>query len=168
MEHITLIGLMGSGKTYWGERLAIQLDMFFLDFDQYIEESEGMTIAEIFDEHGENYFREIEKKYLHLLAAELEGPSVISMGGGTPCYFDNMDTIKKLGRSFYLKTPLEILVERLKNNRGDRPLLNGKTDAEITRYLKQQLKQRKQYYYKADKIIDTDTISQKNLRKLFA
>ncbi len=165
MDNIVLIGLMGSGKTYWGERLAIRLDMPFLDFDRFIEEQEGRTIPEIFDEEGEERFRTLERKYLHEL--DLDKPTVISMGGGTPCYFDNMDRINKLGHTFYLKTPLDVLVERLKNNRGDRPLLKGKSDKEITEFLKKQLKQRKKIYDKADDIVETDRITQRNLTKLF-
>ena len=106
-----LIGFMGSGKTYVGKRLANELDIPFYDLDEYIEEKEGKKISEIFNEKGEEYFRQVERMCLRDFG--IIGDAVIACGGGTPCFFDNMEWINKTGTSIYLQTPVKIIVDRL-------------------------------------------------------
>ena len=89
---IVLLGYMGSGKTTIGMKLAEFLDFDFLDLDHYIEEAEGVSIAEIFQSKGEIYFRKKEHDYLKKILSNKKD-FVLSTGGGTPCYGVNMDVI---------------------------------------------------------------------------
>jgi len=147
-SHIVLIGFMGSGKTTVGKLLAASLDIGFIDMDAYIEEKEKSTIHDIFAEKGEAYFRSAETRALSEILA-LPTKVVISTGGGTPCFGDNMEEIKTKSVSIYLKVGRQRLVERLK---GDvhRPLLQNKSEVELMRFVKMKLKEREHYYSSAD------------------
>jgi len=147
-RHIFLIGFMGSGKTHWGRAVAEKLGAPFLDLDHFIEENEGGTIPEIFADLGENGFRVLERENLLRLAAF--PPTVVATGGGTPCFFDNMDWMKKHGTTIYLKTPPEVLFERLKNSKERRPLLAGKRDAELRGFIERLLAEREPHYLLAE------------------
>ena len=125
---IYLIGLMGSGKSHIGKTLAKRLNYFPADLDSLVENEIGKTITEIFETYGETYFRETEKKVLNILIAE---NMVVSTGGGTACFFDNLDFMKNSGVVVFLNPPLEIIYERLKNEKLKRPLISNLTDEEI-------------------------------------
>ena len=119
---IYIIGFMGSGKTTAGKKLASLLGWSFIDLDKRIEEYTGKTIPEIFSQNGEDYFRIIETQLLRNLKSCTK--TVISTGGGTPCYIDNMDFMIETGLTIYLKlTPAE-LKSRLSQSKGERPLIN--------------------------------------------
>jgi shikimate kinase len=120
---IVLVGMMGSGKSSVGRRLAVRLGMSFVDADSEIEEAAGMTIAEIFDKHGEAYFRAGEARVIARLLDH--GPQVLATGGGAFMNRDTRAVIRDKGVSIWLKAELEVLMKRIKR-RGDRPLL--KTD----------------------------------------
>jgi shikimate kinase len=154
-RHIFLIGFMGSGKTHWGRVLAEKLGAPFLDLDDFIEENEGKTIAEIFAESGENAFRALEKEYLRRLAAL--PPTVVAAGGGTPCFFDNMAWMKQLGLTIYLETSPEILFERLKNERDQRPLLQNLDEDELKNFIQNRLNERESFYRKADIVVKSES-----------
>ena len=96
---IYLIGFMGCGKSTWGKKLAEKLDCAFIDIDKRIEAIEGGTVAEVFKIKGEEYFRKLEAAVLR--STVLEKNAVISCGGGTPCYFDNMEWMKQRGKTFF-------------------------------------------------------------------
>ena len=115
MKSIILIGYMGSGKTTVGRQLALALGRTFYDLDWYIEMRYHRTVAQLFAEKGEEGFRELERNMLHE-AAEFED-IVLSCGGGTPCFFDNMDYIRSMGESVYLKATPEVLAQHLKCER---------------------------------------------------
>ena len=121
---IILLGYMGSGKTTIGTQLAKKLYQDFTDLDEYIEKKENKTITEIFKEKGEIYFRKIEHTYLKKFINEND-TYVLSLGGGTPCYANNMNIISKETdlHSIYLKASVGTLYDRLKNNSSKRPLL---------------------------------------------
>lgn len=139
---------MGSGKTRWGRALAQNLGCPFIDLDAEIQEKERKSIPEIFAESGESGFRELEQKYLRDLADF--PPSIVATGGGTPCFFGNMDWMKKNGTTVYLKTPPEILLERLKNARAQRPLLSNVGKGELRAFIQNRLQEREPVYLQAD------------------
>lgn len=146
---IFLIGLMGSGKTYWGSKLAAHFHFPFLDLDKCIEATEQKNISEIFEQQGEEFFREKEKQTLHQLNKD-HTKFVMSCGGGTPCFFDNMEWMKKNGVVIWLNLPVETLAERLLKAKNIRPLLkNASSVKEITDILSQQMNKRKFFYSQA-------------------
>jgi shikimate kinase len=143
---------MGAGKTTVGKDLAKQLGLTFYDLDWYIETRMRKKVKQIFDECGEEGFRTIERNMLHEVA-EFENV-IIACGGGTPCFFDNMDYINAQGDVVYLKGEPEVLFRHLKMGKGVRPLLLGKSDEELIQYITDSLKKREQYYLKARHIVD--------------
>lgn len=155
---IVLIGYMASGKSTLGRILAKKLDYNFIDLDDYIEENEETSINNIFKDKGEIYFRIKESVYLnHILKTKKN--IILSLGGGTPCYGNNMVKIlnKKNAISIYLKSSISTLVSRLKNEKTKRPLIaHLKTDDLLIEFIGKHLFERAQFYNKADKIIVTD------------
>lgn len=156
MKRIILIGYMGAGKTTVGRVLAKQLGLPFYDLDWYIESRMHKKVAEIFEERGEEGFRKIEQNMLHEVA-EFEDV-VISCGGGTPCFFDNMEYMNQQGDVFYLKGSPEVLQAHLKMGKGVRPLLLGKNDEELKAFITEQLAVREEFYLKANHVIDINTL----------
>ena len=152
MRRIILIGYMGAGKTTIGKALSKELDLPFYDLDWYIESRRHKTVAQIFAEMGEEGFRKIEHNMLHEVA-EFEDV-IISCGGGTPCFFDNMDYMNQQGQVVYLKAKPEVLVEHLQMARTERPLLKGKTPEELRTFIEEQLRLREPYYLKAQHVFD--------------
>lgn len=155
-ERIYLLGMPGSGKTTLSKQLAKELNYHFVDLDELIIQSERHTIAEIFSIHGEDYFRQIEQKILSNTASLTK--SVIALGGGTPCFFDNMEVIKKHGFSIYLDVPLDILAQRVSKEGGVRPLLNVKPEELLTQ-ITERHKQREPFYKQASLTISGANLS---------
>ena len=145
---IFLIGFMGSGKTTVGKKLANRLQYAFIDLDQFIQEKEGRTVEELFDNEGEAFFRTLESKYLRSLPT---GPSglVVATGGGLPCHDKNMAYMNQNGLTLYLQLKPGQLYHRLKHAKYRRPLLKEKNDEEVMRYIKQKLEERTPYYDQA-------------------
>ena len=143
---------MGSGKTTVGRALAKEIGMPFYDLDWYIESRMRKKISQIFAERGEEGFRKIECNMLHEVA-EFEDV-VISCGGGTPCFFDNMDYLNQQAQVVYLRCEPEVLHKHLLMGKGDRPLLKGKTPDELITFIRQQLESREPYYNKARYTLD--------------
>ena len=156
MRRIILIGYMGSGKTTVGRQLAKRLGLMFYDLDWYITNRMRRTVAQIFEESGEEGFRKIEHAMLHEVA-EFEDV-VLSCGGGTPCFFDNMDYLNRMGETVYLKASPEVLYAHLKMGKSVRPLLLGKTPEEVEAFVKEQLAQREPYYSKAKHTLDVNVL----------
>lgn len=152
MIRIILIGYMGAGKTTVGKALAQELNLTFYDLDWYIEERYRRTVPQLFAERGEAGFREIEKRVLHEVA-EFEDV-VISSGGGTPCFFDNMDYMNGQARTVYLKASTDVLFRHLKMGKTERPLLKNKTDEELKQYIQESLAEREPFYSKAQYMLD--------------
>lgn len=147
---------MGAGKTTVGKALAKELGVMFYDLDWYIESRMRKTVKQIFDEIGEEGFRKIERNMLHEVA-EFENV-VVSCGGGTPCFFDNMYYMNQLGETIYLKASPETLHTHLKMGKGVRPLLLNKTPEEVEIFIREQLKLREPFYNKAKHIIDINVM----------
>ena len=152
MKRIILLGYMGAGKTTVGKALAKDLNLQFYDLDWYIESRMHKTVPQIFDERGEEGFRKIEHTMLHEVA-EFEDV-VISCGGGTPCFFDNIDYMNAQGETVYLKATPEVLYEHLKMGKTVRPLLLNKTPGQVRTFIKEQLSVREAFYMKARHVID--------------
>ena len=142
---------MGAGKTTVGHQLAKQLGRTFYDLDWYIEMRFHRTVAQIFEERGEEGFRELERNMLHEVA-EFED-IVISCGGGTPCFYDNIDYMNSLCETIYLKEEPATLAAHLKMGKTVRPLIQGKSPEELESYITESLKQREPYYMKAKHVI---------------
>ena len=129
---VTLTGMMGSGKSTIGRRLAAVLGWDYIDLDQYIVEKEGTDIPSIFAKGGESLFREIEHRcLLQVLENHSEGNLVLSLGGGTLTVESNRSAVASDTVCIYLKTSLEELERRLRGHEGDRPMLNGNRIAEL-------------------------------------
>lgn len=152
MKRIIIIGYMGAGKTTVGRVLARELGLEFYDLDWYIESRMRKTVKQIFDEVGEEGFRKIEHNMLHEVA-EFENV-VLSCGGGTPCFFDNMAYMNRQGDTVYLKATPEVLYSHLKMGKSVRPLLLNKTPEEVEAFIKNQLVAREPFYAQAKHIVD--------------
>ena len=152
MRRIILIGYMGSGKTTIGKALSKETGMMFYDMDWYIESRMHKTVSQIFAEKGEEAFRKIEYNMLHEVA-EFEDV-IISCGGGTPCFFDNMDYLNRQGDVCYLKATPEVLYRHLLMAKVERPLLKGKSQEELIAYIQQHLQEREPFYSKARYTLD--------------
>lgn len=149
---IILMGYMGSGKTTVGRALAKSLGRPFYDLDWYIESRMRKTVKQIFDERGEDGFRTIERNMLHEVA-EFEDV-VISLGGGTPCFFDNIDYLNQQGETVYLKCTPDVLAKHLSMGKTVRPLLLGKSPEEVRVFIEEQLQKREAFYKQAKHTVD--------------
>ena len=147
---------MGAGKTTVGKALAKETGMQFYDLDWYIEGRMHKTVAQLFAERGEEGFRRIEHNMLHE-AAEFEDV-VLSCGGGTPCFFDNMEYMNSQGDTVYLKASPEVLCAHLKMGKTRRPLLEGKDKDELLAFVTEQLARREDYYTKAKHVLNVDLL----------
>ena len=143
---------MGAGKTTVGKALAKTLGLQFYDLDWYIESRMRKKVSEIFAERGEEGFRRIEHNMLHEVA-EFENV-VLSCGGGTPCFFDNMDYMNQQAQVVYLRCVPEVLFAHLHMSKNDRPLLRGKSADELLTFITEQLKVREPFYTKAHYQLD--------------
>src|ERR1700730_6570027 len=154
---IFLIGFMGSGRTHWGTRIAGKLQIPFYDLDAVIMNSAGMSISEIFAVKGEEYFRYMEKQTLEDLVSREEN-FVVSAGGGTPCFFNNIKFMKRNGKVLWLNTSIDILKQRLLKERMSRPLIRNIGEAQLKAYIIRKLGERKLYYEQADVMVNEEVI----------
>jgi len=152
---IFLIGFMGSGKTFWGKRLSQRFEIPHIDLDKYIAIGEGKSISDLFAESGETYFRQLEKKYLSELIATRDH-MLLSTGGGTPCFFNNMDLLNASGPTIYLRSTPELLYSRLRHETSVRPLLADTSDENLKRKISSLLQEREPYYQKSQHILEMD------------
>jgi shikimate kinase len=156
MRRIILIGYMGAGKTTVGKALSKELGIIFYDLDWYIENRMRKSVSQIFAERGEEGFRKMEHNMLHEVA-EFEDV-IISCGGGTPCFFDNMDYMNQQGQTVYLKATPEVLYKHLLMGKGERPLLKGKSPEELITFIREQLEKREPFYSKAKYTLDVSLL----------
>ncbi|MBO4397019.1 MAG: shikimate kinase [Bacteroidaceae bacterium] len=156
MKSIILIGYMGAGKTTIGKLLASKLNCEFYDLDWYIESRFHKSIPDIFAERGEDGFRQIERSMLQEVVGFED--AVIAVGGGTPCFFDNMEVMNTHAQTIYLKASVSTLIDHLHMSHTTRPLLEGKSDDELKVYIEENLNKREKYYLQANHILHIDTI----------
>ncbi|QFZ55643.1 shikimate kinase [Oceanihabitans sp. IOP_32] len=164
---IILMGYMASGKSTYGKILSNKLNYSFIDLDDYIEEKESLSVSRIFKTKGEIYFRKKETEYLNALLKN-ETNLILSLGGGTPCYGNNMDAILKAENvvSVYLKASIKTLINNLKDEKSQRPLIADiKTDELLAEFIGKHLFERAYFYNQADKIVDTDNKSVEDIIK---
>jgi shikimate kinase len=145
--HIYLIGYMGCGKTTAGRKLAKKMGMPFIDLDELIEKHAGKSIRAIFDSEGESAFRELEKQILHQTFSGSD--AVISTGGGAPVFFDNMQQMNQQGITVYIQLSAKALLDRLKGATAERPILAGKSEDEMLKFIENALIQREIFYKQA-------------------
>lgn len=156
---------MGAGKTWMGKQVGLVSGFPFLDLDAYIEQQEGQSISVLFEQKGEDYFRSIEQKYLQELTT-INSNLVLSCGGGTPCFFDNIDFMKKNGTVIWLDPPVAVLVERLKLELHTRPLLNTVSPSDLEGYVQMKLSMRSPFYEQAHYRIQAAIAEPMHLLKL--
>jgi shikimate kinase len=161
---IFLIGMMGSGKSYWCQLLAKKLKCGAYDLDQLIENLEEKTITELFAEDGEEYFRKTESKLLKWFAEKKT--FVLATGGGTPCFHNNMEWMNKNGITIWLNDPIEVLVERLKPEKAHRPLIKNLLDDELPTFLQSKLAERQPFYSKAQFTVSSQQLTTEKLLQL--
>src|SRR5260221_10614643 len=154
---IYFIGFMGTGKTYSGQQLSQKLSIPFFDLDEEIIKHEGKSINEIFAKEGEEYFRLLEKDVLHIIT-EYNENFIMACGGGTPCYYNNIDYMNKEGISVWLNTSLETLYQRLIHEKYKRPLIKALSDDQLRSYIAKKFSDRKIYYEQASIIIDEEPV----------
>jgi shikimate kinase len=159
---IFLIGFMGSGKTYWGRKLSEKLRLPFFDLDEQIESNETKPISQIFAEEGEEYFRLVEKDTLHIIT-ESHDSFIMATGGGTPCYFNNIEFMNKAGTAVWINTPIELLHERLLKDKGQRPLIKNLNDSQLRSFIIKKFSDRKIYYEQAEMVVEE---SEKSIEKI--
>jgi len=153
-RRIYIIGFMGSGKTTAGKKLAAALKWEFADLDILIENRENLFIRDIFTRKGEEYFRQVESDLLKNPGLSEEMNFVISVGGGTPCFFDNMDFMLSEGIVVYLRMTPGQLKERLDRERDMRPLLNNLQGNDLLKFIKERLADRESFYNRATISVD--------------
>ena len=156
MKRIFLIGFMGAGKTSVGVCLSKNMGLTFVDLDHYIESRYLKSVQQLFIEKGEAGFREIEQKMLREVATFED--VIISTGGGTPCFFDNMEYMKAHGTTVYLKVSVPELTNRLELCKGTRPLLKDKNKEELMNYIRETLLKRKNNYEQADVVFEAEAM----------
>lgn len=155
---ISLIGYMGSGKSFIGKTLASKLNMNFIDLDREIEDSAGIMISELFRQQGEIKFRKLEHELL-LKNLESEKSFIMALGGGAPAYYDNMKQVNNHSFSFYLRANPKSLAERLVGEKSNRPLIAHLSDEELPEFIAKHLFERRNFYEKAKFTIDVNSKS---------
>jgi len=157
---------MGSGKTHWGRRLSAKLNLPFYDLDSVIIEQEQRSVADIFADKGEEYFRYLEKETLERISAEQES-FILSCGGGTPCFFNNIEFMKKNGKVIWLNTSIDMLTQRLHKERLTRPLISDVvTHEDLRRYIVKKLSERRMYYQQADVTVGEENTNLEELIRI--
>ena len=156
---IVFLGYMASGKSTIGKVVAKKLFMNFIDLDDYISEQENMSISEIFKTKGEIYFRKIENQYLKEILSSKKD-FILSLGGGTPCYANNMELINNsTATSIYIKASINTIVTRLLGEKSKRPLVASLENEQLTEFVAKHLFERRFYYEQASITTNTDNKS---------
>ncbi|MEN8120479.1 MAG: shikimate kinase [Bacteroidota bacterium] len=161
---IYLIGFMGSGKTTAGKKLAKKMAYDFIDLDSLIESETGMNISNFFEQFGEEKFRKLEQEILKKTFNYKN--TVISTGGGAPCFFNNIDEINQNGISVYLKAGIPLIISRLKGGKDERPLIKEKNEEELKKYVSELLLKRETYYNRAKLVVDAKSLNIEKLKNL--
>lgn len=156
MSPVFLIGYMGSGKTTLGRGVEARAHIAFIDLDQYIEERYDKSIKDIFKERGEDGFRLIERDCIRELS--LKKDILVACGGGTPCFFDNMEIMNRRGTTVWLDASVDILHARLKEGRSQRPLIADFDDDELRGFIVKSLEKRNPFYSRATHRFGADNL----------
>lgn len=160
MKPIFLIGYMGCGKSTMGRAISALTGVPFIDLDNYIEQRFHLTVKEIFAQRGEDGFRDVERRMLQEVA-DFEDV-IVACGGGTPCFFDNMEYMNTHGTTVFLNTPIDRLHSRLMRGRHKRPLIADKDDEELMTFIKEALAKRMDHYSKAQISFSSERLENKS------
>jgi shikimate kinase len=175
---IFLIGFMGSGKSFYADKIASMMKMPFIDLDVELERKEGVSISEIFSQKGEEEFRRIEASLLRECVASFHEKAgsandtgdfvaLIACGGGTPCFYDNMHWMNQHGLTIWINPPSDVLKQRLVLEKAKRPLIAGLSGEALEKYIDAQLSIRAQYYAKANiQITNSETSIEEIINKI--
>ena len=164
MSLVFLVGFMGCGKTSWGRKLAAGLDYDFIDLDHALEAHVGMAIPQYFTTHGEDAFRQLESEILKTTHYPVS--TIVSTGGGLPCFFDHMDWMNNHGQTIYIQLSPKALANRLENARTPRPVLQGKKGDELVAFIEHKLAERESFYLQATHIVDGLNMSVDGLKEV--
>lgn len=162
---IYLIGFMGSGKSTVGKQLAKKLNYGFIDFDELIEEQSGKKISEIFNGKGQQAFRNIETEILKSVSEFKD--TVVSTGGGTPCFFDNMKLMNETGITVYIRMSAGSLFHRLAQSKTKRPLIEGLSDLKLMDFILDTLPEREHFYMQAQHVVKGENLKPEKLLEFF-
>lgn len=164
MSLVFLVGFMGCGKTSWGRKLAAGLGYAFIDLDHTLEAHAGMTVAEYFATHGEADFRRLESEILK--TTQYPENTIVSTGGGLPCFFDHMEWMNSQGQTLYIQLSPKALGNRLENARVSRPVLQGKKGEELVAFITHKLAEREGFYLQATHVVDGINMSVEHLMEI--
>ncbi|SEH45369.1 shikimate kinase [Epilithonimonas hominis] len=153
---ISLLGYMGSGKSHVSKNLSKKLNFPLIDLDQKISEDNLLSIPEIFQTKGEIFFRKEEKRVLENILNE-EKDIILSLGGGTPVYYSNMDLINEKSKSIFLRASVKTLTERVLLQKNTRPLIAKLNDDDVPEFIAKHLFERNPFYGKSHFTVDTDS-----------
>ena len=159
---IFFIGFMGSGKTHWAKQVSEKLHIPFFDLDEQIISHEEKSISEIFAENGEEYFRLLEKDILHIIT-ESHDNFAMACGGGTPCYYNNIDYMNRSGTTIWINTTIDTLYQRLIKEKATRPLIKDLSNEQLKGFVIRKFSDRKIYYEQADIVVDEDPVRLESL-----
>lgn len=163
-QRIFLIGFMGTGKSHWGRVWAERHNMNFYDLDEIIEQTEGQSVVDIFDNAGEEYFR---IKEASILRDQLEHENcIIACGGGTACFNNNMEWMNEHGFTVYLTAPASFLLQRIMDEKEKRPLVKNVNEAELLFFVEQKLKEREPFYRQAKLVLDASALDENSLEQI--
>lgn len=153
-----LIGFMGAGKSFLGKQLSELLQAPFFDLDEFIVEKEQKSINQIFEQKGESYFREVEHECLLELSSQ-HTHAIIATGGGTPCFYENMNWMNQNGTTIWLNPGIDILVERLEKEKEHRPLLKSLDHFQLKQFIQLKLEERIKFYEKSKFQVNNESLS---------
>ncbi len=157
---------MGSGKSYWADKLSSLLNIPAFHLDDEIEKAEQKTVAEIFSEKGEDHFRQKENEVLKSFSAKEN--FILSTGGGAPCFYDNMNWMNNNGITIWIDEPVEIIAERLQKEKSHRPLIATVEDNNLEYFLTQMREKRNSFYSKAKYYLTGNNITEKDFLKIIS
>ncbi len=155
---IFLIGFMGSGKTHWGRLLSEKLGLPFFDLDEQVTAHAGQSITDIFHKEGEEHFRLMEKDILHIIT-ESHDSFIMACGGGSPCYFNNIEYMNSAGTTVWINTPFDTLFERLINEKEKRPLIKELSNEQVKNFISKKFADRRIYYEQADVTVEEEPLA---------
>ena len=157
---------MGSGKTHWGRIWALKEKLSFFDLDTEVELAFKMSVHDIFEKQGEDKFRELEK--YHLRQFETKENFLLACGGGTPCFYDNMEWMKMHGKVFYLKATPQLILEQVMHETEQRPILKKVNPSELLFFIQKKLSEREPYYSQADFTLKAEELNEDSLSFLLS
>ncbi|MBC7887676.1 MAG: shikimate kinase [Ferruginibacter sp.] len=166
LRAVFLIGFMGSGKTHWGKIWAAVNQLSFVDLDEVIENKAGKSVAAIFDTMGEDHFRELEAAALRT-CIDLKN-TIVACGGGTPCFYDNMQWMNDHGTTIYITCTFEEIYQRILAEKEKRPLLKKINRAELIFFIEQKLKEREPFYKQAKSMVQSSLLTENSFPGIIA